>query len=457
MSEAVSQSPFSITNIRLFIAFRIFFNARFYYPVFTILFLDYGLTIEQFALLNTVWAITIVLAEVPSGALADVFGRKYLIVTTSFLMVVEMLVIAFVPLGNSNIIFWGFLINRVLSGLAEAMASGADEAIAYDSLIKEGSAEDWPKVLSLQMRLRSIASIITATTGALIYDPDIINRILIWFGSSHSVTQQISMRYPIYLTLLLAIFACITSLMMNEPDNKDKPDEKYNIREAFNMTWQAGKWITRTPFALAIILLGMCFDHVLRMISTMTSQYYRLIDLPEASFGFIGSAVALIGLIIPKIAEYMVIRFTPAQNMFWVALITLTGFFGLTGFFPYLGILPMALVFIAMMLVSFFTSHYLNKVTESYQRATVLSFKGLAFNLAYGLIGIFFALLIQYQKGRGQNIHPDWTQEGIADFAFISAIDWFPWYAIITLSIVIIYCGFKLQRGPNSNSWNENQ
>ena len=68
-------SPFALTNIRLFMAFRVLFNARFYYPVFTVLFLDYGLTLEQFALLNTVWAMTIVLAEVPSGALADVFGR----------------------------------------------------------------------------------------------------------------------------------------------------------------------------------------------------------------------------------------------------------------------------------------------------------------------------------------------------------------------------------------------
>ncbi len=450
-----ARPPFSITNIRLFIAFRIFFNARFYYPIFTILFLDYGLTIEQFALLNTVWAITIVLAEVPSGALADIFGRKHLIVGTSFLMVIEMLVIGFVPLGNANIIFWSFLINRVLSGLAEAMASGADEAIAYDSLALEGSAEDWPKVLSLQMRLRSVASIITATTGALIYDPGIINRILIWFGSTHSVTQQITMRYPIYLTLLLAIFACITSLMMREPDNGKQPDEKYNIEEAFTLIWQAGKWIARTPFALAIILLGMCYDHVLRMIVTMTSQYYRLISLPDASFGLIGSAMALIGLITPKIAEYMVIRFTPSQNMLWVALITLTGFFGLTGFFPYLGILPMALVFIAIMFVSFFTSHYLNKVTESYQRATVLSFKGLAFNLAYGLIGVFFALLIQYQKKQGQSIHPGWQPDGIADFAFIAAIDWFPWYTIIALSIVVIYCGFRLQKSPNSKGWNE--
>jgi len=43
-----SPSPFSIANIRLFILFRILFNSRFYYPVFTILFLDYGLTIEHF-------------------------------------------------------------------------------------------------------------------------------------------------------------------------------------------------------------------------------------------------------------------------------------------------------------------------------------------------------------------------------------------------------------------------
>ena len=104
-----ASSPFSIPNVRLFIAFRIFFNARFYYPVFTILFLDFGLTIEQFALFNTVWAITIVCAEVPSGALADILGRRTLLVATSLLMIVEMSLIAFVPLGNSRLIFWAFL------------------------------------------------------------------------------------------------------------------------------------------------------------------------------------------------------------------------------------------------------------------------------------------------------------------------------------------------------------
>ena len=75
-------SPFGIRNVRLFIAFRVFFNARFYYPVFTILFLDFGLSLEQFALLNAAWASAIVLLEVPSGALADTFGRRNLLMVT---------------------------------------------------------------------------------------------------------------------------------------------------------------------------------------------------------------------------------------------------------------------------------------------------------------------------------------------------------------------------------------
>ena len=88
--NTIRMSPFKIRNVRLFIAFRVFFNSRFYYPVFTILFLDFGLTLEQFALLNVVWALTIVLLEVPSGALADTIGRKNLLVFAGACMVVEM-------------------------------------------------------------------------------------------------------------------------------------------------------------------------------------------------------------------------------------------------------------------------------------------------------------------------------------------------------------------------------
>ena len=438
-------SPFSIPNIRLFIAFRVFFNARFYYPVFTILFLDYGLTIEQFALLNTVWAITIVCAEVPSGALADILGRKYLLVTTSLLMVAEMSLLAFVPLGNSTIIFSVFLVNRVLSGLAEALASGADEAIAYDSLVEEGKQEDWPQVLSVQMRLRSIGSIITTIIGALVYDPSMVNRLLAWIGSDLSVTQQVSMRFPIYLTLILSLLATGCAFSMREKPTPQAAGQGSASRAALRKILQAGAWLAKTPFALAIILFGTLYDHILRMIVTMTSQYFRQIDLPEASFGLIGAAMAVLGLVTPKIAERMVAKNSPAVNVWWVSGISLLGLFGLTGFYPYWGLLPMALIFVALMLVSFFTSHYLNRITESHQRATVLSFKGLAFNLAYGTIGFLFALLITELRDGGKTNHPDWSGPVLESFAFQGAIGWFPWYAAIGLAVTLLFCLNRLR------------
>ncbi|NRB45533.1 MAG: MFS transporter, partial [Verrucomicrobiales bacterium] len=70
-------------NTKLFALFRVFFNCRFYYPIYLVMFLDFGLTISEFATLNLIWAITIILLEVPSGALADHIGRKRLVIISA--------------------------------------------------------------------------------------------------------------------------------------------------------------------------------------------------------------------------------------------------------------------------------------------------------------------------------------------------------------------------------------
>ena len=450
MKDRAGTSPFSLRNIKLFIALRVFFNTRFYYPVFTILFLDFGLTIEQFALLNTVWAATIVLAEVPSGALADIVGRKVLLVTTSLFMIVELLLISFVPLGNMTLVFWVFLFNRVLSGLAEAMASGADEALAYDTLVQHNRADEWPRVLDIQMRMQSAGFVVTMTIGALVYDPEAVNYFLQWLGSSMTVTQKMTMRYPLYLTLVLGILSLLTTLAMQETGKKagqEKRSRSYRevTASAFQLTWQAGCWIVRTPFALAVILFGMTCDHILRMIVTMVSQYYRLINLPEASFGLIGSGIGMLGLIIPKIARTMAERYTPQRILLILILVTMTGLIGLTGFYPYYGLVPVVLVFTGMMFTSFFTSHYLNRITSSEQRATVLSFKGLCFNLAYGLIGLLYAGLMQHLRSTNQHSHPSWNEQLVENQAFRESIAWFPWYGLVILALLGCFCAWYLR------------
>ena len=95
--------------------------------------------------------------------------------TTGILMVIEMTILCFVPLGNPELLFALFLLNRVIGGAAEAAASGADEALAYDSLKEEGDINDWGHVLNLRMRFQSIAFIVAMSLGAAVYDPALIS------------------------------------------------------------------------------------------------------------------------------------------------------------------------------------------------------------------------------------------------------------------------------------------
>ena len=188
--------------------------------------------------------------------------------------------------------------------------------------------------------------------------------------------------------------------------------------------------------ALAIILFGMTLDHTLRMLATLTSQYYRLIDLPESSFGLIGSAIALVGLGVPRLARAMTNRFSPGINVLILSLAMITALVALGRFIPYFGVLPMAAAFIGMMMTSFFTSSYLNAITSSSQRATVLSFKGMAFNLAYGAIGMGFAALIRHERLLLTEHNPQASEAMLENGAFITTIGWFPWYLALMLLLM---------------------
>lgn len=446
-----ASSPFALNNIRMFIAFRVFFNARFYYPVFTILFLDFGLTISQFAILNAVWAGAIVLMEVPSGALADIWGRRNMLIFSSLLMIVELLLLCIVPLGNPTLLFAIFLVNRVLSGTAEAAASGADEAIAFDSLKEAGMAGQWSRVLAMQMRMRAIGRIFAMAVGAAVYDPVFMQRLVDWFGWQVTLTQDITIRFPIYLTLIMALLTLYSTFRMTDAEASLLNDEcsaletcGLTIKEIILQTLGAGKWILQTPFAMVIIAAGFLFDSVIRMAGTLASQYYRMIEIPIALLGVIGSGMALLGILIPRFCMKMVAQHTPRFNLWVVSTTTIVGLYGMTFFKPFYGLIPIVILYSGGYMIGFFVSHYLNHITESHQRATVLSFKGLFMNLFYGMMGLLYAFLIAMLRPGISEKYPHLVPELLENMVFMQSFQWFPWTFVIGLFIFLIFAKHKL-------------
>ena len=437
-------SPYKIHNVRLFILFRVLFNARFYYPVFSILYLDFGLTLSQFALLNAVWAATIVLCEVPSGALADTIGRRNLLVFAGSLMVIEVALWAFVPRGNQDLLFWVFVLNRILSGMAEAAASGADEALAYDSLQAEGNIEDWGRVLERQIQFQSAGFFIAMTLGGVLYDPELLQRLADIFGMQLEFTRETTLRLPIYFTLATALLTLLTTLRMCEVDtleSRSAENGKQSIKFAFRLVWQAGRWIFRTPFVLALMLFGLLYDSVIRMVLTMSSQYYRIIEIPEGVFGLLGSALAMFGFVIPGLARRLSESRSPLFNLLLTSGGILLGLIGMSYVWPWVGVLPALLLFSNLFLIGFFLSHYLNQATSSEQRATVLSFKGLFLNLGYGGIGILYSLLLVLLRKQTEQAQPEIAETLLKNQVFIDSLPWFAGYFCVLLTVLLcFYC-----------------
>ena len=428
------------SNVRNFIAFRIFFNARFYYPVFAVIYLDFGMTLEQFAILNSIWAASIILAEVPSGALSDMIGRKKMIVAAGIFMVIEMVVWGFAPTSDLDLLFWILAINRILSGLAEAAASGADEALVYDSIDEAGQKEDWAKILQKVTRWQSFAFMIALLTGGIIYDPDVMNQACAFLGFENSLTQQDTMRWPILLNLVTAVLTLLSACALRETENYQSKSDLLPLRAAFSQTWNVALWIARTPFALLVILAAATVDSVIRMFITMNSEYYRLISYPEVAFGIIGAVIALQGMVVARISREMTERFGPNQNFLIISVLALLSFIGIRFFIPHFGVIFSMLLFAAMGMTGFCTSYYLNKTADKSIRATLLSFKGLALNLGYGGIGILYALLVVSLR-KDSNLAND------SGLLFQAAADWFaPWFAITFIGMLL--CNWKLRPKP---------
>ncbi len=425
-------------NIPLFVAFRVLFNARFYYPILGVLFLDLGLTLEQYSILNVVWAVTIVTLEIPSGALADVIGRQRMVVMAAGLMVVELAIFSFAPSGNSTLLFWLLVMNRVLSGAAEASASGADEALAYDSLPPEDREEGWPTVLESLTRWQSGAFFVAMVVGGALYDAAFIGNVAEWFGSAWRPEAADVARWPVFVTFAMSIGCFGVALAMREvpraragDDDPDRPDPGPPVGEAIANVWAGAKFVATDRRVLLVLLAAVVCDSLVRLFMTFESNYLRLIALPEVLFGVIGAGMALLGFVAAPIARKMVRGGTAPRNFAVLGALMLTGLVAAAFAVPWWGVAAVIPLGAAFPMLSFFVSHYLNSWTASELRATVLSFRGVFFNLAYGAAGILFAAL----TGRLRSASPDASENAI----FADAILWLPGTFVVVAAAVAAF------------------
>lgn len=371
-----------LPNVVPFLIFRVFFNLRFYYPVFALLFLDFGLTLSQFSISNLVWALAIVALEVPSGALADIVGRKKLVVSAACFMLCEMGVLLWARPHSGDILLLWFCLNRLLSGAGEAMASGADEALVYDALTEAGQEKRWSEVLEWQSRLTSLAFFVAMLVGAAVYDPKVLNRLM-----GTALTAQQTLKFPIWLTLGSGVLALVGALSF-APDKL--PENDVN---PWGQVKKAAARVRRSRAMLSVILAAVLFDQAGRAAMTLSAQTYAAFGIEKGWFGVIGAVLGLSGLFVSGLAKRLAEEATESVNFWLLVGLSLIGLAGQALSRGAYGLLFVFVLSCAMSFLGYFSSFYLNRLAPSKDRATILSFKGLVCNLGFGAVSLYYSLV----------------------------------------------------------------
>lgn len=274
-------------------------------PIFVPLLQGYGLSMSQVMQTQAIFALTIALFEVPSGYIADMFGRRQAILIGSALNAV-----GFVSLLQADT-FADFIIYEVILGVGFSLISGADLALLYDTevyLEKEGKpgGAGPGKSLSRLISIEAAASGIAGITASIL---------LLWSMDAVIWLQAITGVAPFLLGLLL----------VEVPQTVKEVSHKHNAQRIVQLLF-VGKPVVLWS-AAAITVFGLLAVYVF----WTYQKYWEIQGIEVAHYGYIWAAFALTVSLAARYAGALEQR------------IGTRGVFAVVGLLPLIGLLGMVL------------------------------------------------------------------------------------------------------------------
>ncbi len=345
-------------NVRKSYIYRFLMNFQLWWPIWVVyLQQERGLSLTQITLLDTPFFVLIVLAEVPTGAVADRFGRK------TSLMLGGLLFAAAVFIFGVATNYAVILVSYTAWGLAQTFQSGADAAILYDSLKRAGREEDFQKINGRLWALTSLAVLIAILIGAPIADAT-------------------SLSFPIVLSAGIALLAVPVAASMHEPAHeRQATTESYfgtvirGVREA----WQQ-------PVLRYIILFsGVLFTATFAPL-VFVQPFLRHHDIGVGDLGVWQAPVRAAGIMSALLAARFISRMGQRGAFFAMPIALAICYIALAGIdhvWAYAAYLPVGMVAGMQNPV---LATYINRRIPSERRATMLSVQSVVGNMMIATI-----------------------------------------------------------------------
>lgn len=343
-------------------------------PVFVPLLQGYGLSMSQVMQTQALFALTIALCEVPSGYIADIWGRRNAILVGS----------ACNALGFFSLLwadsFVDFLIYEFILGVGFSLVSGADLALLYDTevYLRERGIRGGPGASKSLSRLISVEAAASGAAGIA------ASLLLLWSMDGVVIVQAFTGFAPFLLALLL--------IEAPRPiAEKELNGHSDNARRIVNLVLFGKPVVFWTAFAITVF--GLLAVYVF----WIYQKYWELEGVPLEYFGYIWAAFALTVSLSARFSDALEQRLGYRQVMVLIAILALTGLLGMALGAGWLGVIFGLTIQISRGLSMSLFYEALNQRVPGEFRATVNSLVSLGVRSTFIVTGPLLGIALDTQ------------------------------------------------------------
>jgi MFS family permease len=325
-------------------------------PIVVLFYQDNGLSMSQIFLLKSIYSIAMVVAELPSGYLADVWGCRR---TLLFGAVTGTIGIVIYSISSD---FASFAVAEVILGVGFSFVSGADSALMYDSLKAENRENEYIK---FEGRITSAGNFAEALAGV-----------------AGGLLATISFRTPYYFQIFVAAVAIPAAFFLKEPKHVQE-----RVRLKMKEILAIVKLTYQQPEMRSAILVSSFTGAATLTYAWFVQPYFKEAGVPVAVYGILWTMLNLSTGVF-SIFAYRIERRLGRKNTLLLIVILLSAGFILTSI--EISLAGIAILFGFYMVRGLATpvlKDYINQYTDSKVRATILSIRNFEIRIIFAAIG----------------------------------------------------------------------
>jgi MFS family permease len=315
------------------------------------------MNMQQIFTLKAIYSIAIVTMEVPSGWMADVWGRKKTLFIGSVLGAAGFFIYSF------SFGFLAFAMAEIVLGVGHAFVSGADSAMLYDGLKAEDNTDQYIKH---EGRITSAGNFAEAFAGVI-----------------GGLLAAISLRTPFYFQFAVAAIAIPAAFTLKEP----RVHSTEHIHSVRKLVINIKTTLANNHNLRISILLSALTGAATLTFAWLVQPYFIAIGLPVEMYGIFWTALNLTVGISSVFAHNVELFLGKKRALVMIILLVTFGYL-LTGtVISIWGIGFLFLFYLVRGIATPLLKNYINQYTQSEIRATIFSVRDFLIRIIFAAIG----------------------------------------------------------------------